>query len=89
MPNTNGWDVYREMKSDENLTDIPVIVISATVPERGRTIVEELPPVDDYIIKPFNALELNTRASNLIRQREKLKQHFQKGYFLEEYGNEN
>ena len=54
MPDTNGWDIYREMKRDENLANIPVIVISATIPDRGRTIIDELPPVNDYITKPFN-----------------------------------
>jgi two-component system, OmpR family, response regulator VicR len=54
MPNTNGWDIYREMKQDQTLANIPVIVISATVPEQGCHIVDDLPPVEDYITKPFD-----------------------------------
>jgi CheY-like chemotaxis protein len=58
MPNTNGWDVYRQMKQDETLAEIPVIVISATIPERDKHIAEDLPPVDDYITKPFDVNRL-------------------------------
>ncbi len=54
MPDINGWDVYREMKSDENLANIPVIIITARVPDRDGYIIKGLPPVDDYITKPFD-----------------------------------
>jgi DNA-binding response OmpR family regulator len=58
MPDVSGWDVYQAMKSDNQLADIPVIVITAKVPERGRVIVPDLPPVDDYITKPFSMARL-------------------------------
>ena len=58
MPDVSGWDVYQAMKSDNQLADIPVIVITAKVPERGRVIVADLPPVDDYITKPFSMARL-------------------------------
>ena len=61
MPGTSGFDVYEAMKQDEKLANVPVIVISAKVPERSRIIVEGLPPVDDYITKPFDMKRL-TRA---------------------------
>ncbi|MFC1976506.1 PleD family two-component system response regulator [Chloroflexota bacterium] len=44
MPDINGWDVYREMKTDENLSKIPVVVVSAKVPEYGKSIIDDLPP---------------------------------------------
>lgn len=54
MPDINGWDVYREMKTDQRLVNIPVIVITAKNPEQDGNIIEDLPPVDDYITKPFD-----------------------------------
>ena len=54
MRDFNGWDVYREIKSDEQLADIPVIVITATSLEHSRTIIDDLPPVDGFITKPFD-----------------------------------
>lgn len=58
MPDFNGWDVYREMKRDERLAGVPVIVVTAKVPNQGRTIIDDLPPVDDYITKPFDVEKL-------------------------------
>jgi two-component system phosphate regulon response regulator PhoB len=58
MPHVSGWDVYRTMKTDEALADIPVIVITGQVPAHNRVIIEGLPPVDDYITKPFDVKRL-------------------------------
>jgi CheY-like chemotaxis protein len=58
MPRISGWEVYRAMKTDEVLADIPVIVITARVPAQNRVIIEGLPPVDDYITKPFDVKRL-------------------------------
>ncbi len=65
MPAPTGYDVYREMKNDPNLADIPVIVISARVPEQGRSILKGLPPVDDYITKPFDMERLTRSVKQL------------------------
>jgi CheY-like chemotaxis protein len=54
MPDLNGWDVYRAVKTDENLADIPVIVISARKGEQERMVIANLPPADEYILKPFD-----------------------------------
>lgn len=61
MPEQSGYDIYRQMKQDENLTNIPVIVISAIIPKKRYLIIDDLPPVDDYITKPFKLRRL-TRA---------------------------
>lgn len=53
MPNTNGFDVYRTMKMDNTLKRVPVIIVTAKVPENGNIIIGGLPPVDEYITKPF------------------------------------
>jgi DNA-binding response OmpR family regulator len=69
MPGINGWDVYREMKRDEHLADIPVIVVTAKVPEYGGQIVEGLPPVQDYITKPFDVERLIRSVEKLLQDR--------------------
>lgn len=53
MPDANGYDVYRVMKAEPALADIPVIIITGRVLESDRVIVNGLPPVEDYITKPF------------------------------------
>lgn len=54
MPDLNGWDVYRAVKTDESLAGIPVIVISARPVEHERAVIADLPPADAYILKPFD-----------------------------------
>jgi CheY-like chemotaxis protein len=66
MPEVNGWDVYREVKTDPKLADIPVIVITAKIPDRDRVIMDDLPPVDDYITKPFDVERLMRAVQKLI-----------------------
>ena len=66
MPDINGWDVYREMKTDKKLANIPVIVVSAKVPEHGNIIIEDLPPVEDYITKPFDVEQLIRSVKGLL-----------------------
>lgn len=58
MPQISGWEIFRTMKTDETLADVPVIVITARVPHHNRILVEGLPPVDDYITKPFDVSRL-------------------------------
>ena len=66
MPDINGWDVYREMKTDDELLDVPVIVVSAKIPESGKVIIKDLPPVDDYITKPFDVEQLIRSVKGLL-----------------------
>lgn len=54
MPDVNGWDVYRTIKSDETLADVPVLVITARSSEYERTVINDLPPAEEYIVKPFD-----------------------------------
>lgn len=67
MPDFNGWDVYREMKGDDQLAHVPVIVITAKIPDKGRVIIDGLPPVDDYITKPFDVAQLIRSVENFLQ----------------------
>lgn len=77
MPGMNGIELCSELKNNENLSHIPVILLTA----KGET--ESVSNgfkagADDYILKPFNAEILKTRVRNLIEMREKLKSKFNK-----------
>lgn len=57
MPNVNGLDVYKTLKSDSYTSNIPIIFITAMTPIAPilqSQITEEV----DVIIKPFDVIEL-------------------------------
>ncbi|GAP18095.1 response regulator transcription factor [Levilinea saccharolytica] len=58
MPDLDGWDVYQQIKADENTRHIPVIVITAKAQPIDRVLGLHIVKVDDYISKPFHPQEL-------------------------------
>ncbi len=66
MPDVDGWDVYRQMKSDSELSSIPVIVITAKAQSIDRVLGLHIAGVDDYITKPFGPQELLTSVNTIL-----------------------
>ncbi len=66
MPDVDGWDVYRQMKSDRELSSIPVIVITAKAQSIDRVLGLHIAGVDDYITKPFGPHELLASVNNIL-----------------------
>lgn len=70
MPETNGYDLLKEIKNNPQLRDIPVIFITAMSETQYETKGLEIGAVD-YITKPFNPDIVRLRVKNQIQ----LKQH--------------
>ena len=61
MPQLDGFGLLRALRADENLRDIPIILLSARAGEEAS--VEGLNAgADDYLVKPFSARELLARV---------------------------
>lgn len=75
MPEMDGYQFLRLIKSNEKTSHIPVIMLTAKAGLDDKISGLET-GADDYITKPFSAKELNTRIKNLIRQRKLLREKF-------------
>ena len=53
MPEMDGWEVYRQMKADPALKDIPVIIVTAKAQSIDQIHGLHIAKVDDYVTKPF------------------------------------
>lgn len=67
LPGQNGFDVCRKIKSNPELKNIPVIVISAKGEELDMVLGLEL-GADDYVAKPFSPKVLFSRIKAVLRR---------------------
>lgn len=66
MPGLDGFGVVQAIRSDPALSSTPVILVSARA--GGESRVEGLQAgADDYLVKPFTALELVARVGTHVR----------------------
>ena len=69
MPEMDGYALCREIKADESLKHTPVILVTAR--SGAEMLAEGIESgADDYIAKPFNAVELKARIRSLLRMRQ-------------------
>lgn len=65
MPYHDGFEICQKIKSAAETADVPVIILSMKEREQDALRAFEV-GADDYIRKPFNALELVARARKLM-----------------------
>lgn len=69
MPDMDGWDVYQQMKADEETRSIPVIVVTAKAQSIDKVLGLHIAKVDDYIAKPFSPHELLDSVEKVLGER--------------------
>ncbi len=67
LPGQSGLDVCRKVKQDDDLKDIPLIMISAKSEELDIVLGLEL-GADDYVTKPFSPKILFSRIKAVLRR---------------------
>jgi CheY-like chemotaxis protein len=69
MPKKDGTEVCRELKSNILTQDIIVLILSAKGEVKDKVALMS-DGADDYLVKPFDPLELEARVSNLLRKKQ-------------------
>jgi two-component system phosphate regulon response regulator PhoB len=69
LPEMDGKDICRALKSDPITRSIPILMLTAQAEEMDRIIGLEL-GADDYVTKPFSPRELVLRVKSILRKRE-------------------
>ena len=67
LPDTDGWTITRTIRSDQQLADTLIIMITARIEDTDKILGMEL-GADDYITKPFNPREVIARVRALLRR---------------------
>jgi two-component system response regulator VicR len=70
MPEMNGWDVYQQMKADDYMSTIPVIVVTAKAQNIDKVLGLHIAKVQDYITKPFSPAELLKSIDRVLQRKE-------------------
>ena len=79
MPEMNGFDLCRRVKSELALCHIPVILLTALSDDNQRMYAFES-GADSYIQKPFNIEVVKLRIIKLLEERIRLREVFLKKY---------
>ena len=82
MPEVDGFELCQKIKEDNRTSHIPIILLTARMAE-DKKLEAYTTGADDYITKPFSFEILESRMHNLIRQRERMRQTFQKHFSIE------
>lgn len=77
MPDMNGIELCKKIKSDPRVSHTPVILLTARTAEEQKLEGFES-GAEDYITKPFNFEILQSRIRNLIHQRESFQREYRR-----------
>lgn len=66
MPDMDGWEVYQQMKANDDMKDIPVVVVTAKAQSIDKVLGLRIAKVDDYITKPFGPEELRGSIERIL-----------------------
>lgn len=83
MPEMDGLELTRRIKTDIKTCHIPVIMLSARASQEHK--IEGLEGgADSYIPKPFNNKHLQVRVNKLIENRKRIQQHYRDNIAIDE-----
>jgi two-component system, OmpR family, alkaline phosphatase synthesis response regulator PhoP len=69
LPKLSGLDICREVRKDDSMNRLPILMLTARGEEADRVVGLEM-GADDYVTKPFSPRELIARVKALLRRAE-------------------
>ncbi|MEE1057369.1 MAG: response regulator transcription factor [Acutalibacteraceae bacterium] len=70
LPNEDGLSILKKIRADEEMQNIPVMMVTAKTSEIDKVKGLDM-GADDYISKPFGVMELVSRVKALLRRCER------------------
>src|SRR3989339_477384 len=67
MPNMDGWETLKAIRNNQDLQDMPIIMLTAQDSEQKQVSGLKF-GADDYIVKPFTLPNLLARVEALLRR---------------------
>lgn len=74
MPEMNGYEFCKKIKTSSVTSHIPVIMLTAKADQKDK-LSGFAYGADDYLTKPFDATELMLKLKNLMNHQDKLRKH--------------
>ena len=68
MPDMDGWEVFQQLRANEQTKNIPVIVVTAKAQSIDKVLGLHIAKVDDYITKPFGPSELLSSVLRVLAE---------------------
>ena len=67
LPDIDGWDIYRQMKAHEELSKIPVVIVSARSQAQDAAAGYHVEGNDRFVEKPFEVQELINTVNAVLQ----------------------
>jgi DNA-binding response OmpR family regulator len=71
MPGKNGWEVAKEIRSDDELKNIGIVMLTA-IGEKVNELTSPLYGADAYVDKPFDFNDLEKKIKTILEERASL-----------------
>ncbi len=68
LPDIDGWELYRQMKTDKELAKVPIIIVSARSEEQDAANGFHVIDNDRFIQKPFEVKELIDTVTHMLEK---------------------
>ena len=68
LPDIDGWELYRQMKTDKELAKVPIIIVSARSEEQDAANGFQVIDNDRFIQKPFEVKELIDTVTHMLEK---------------------